>query len=152
MKSRIYLFFHLCIVRGIKMGWPWRFVDHTDAAALQRRHTLDRYAGYAQIFSFGPVFLVLIYKLAWWAIKTLDTRRADYAKVPESPARKARRKSPLGAWEAWYRLFTWWLGEDIILFGQSWGRRDEWVFGIGWGAWMFALSVLETGDGESSQP
>ncbi|KAJ4388112.1 hypothetical protein N0V93_008717 [Gnomoniopsis smithogilvyi] len=128
------------------MGWPWRFVDSTDAAALQRRHALDRYAGYAQLSSFGPIFLVLIYRLAWWVIKNFDARKADYAKIPESPARKARRKSPLGAWEAWYRLFQWWLGEDVIVFGQSWGRRDEWVFGIGWGAWMFALSVLETGD------
>lgn len=131
------------------MGWPWKFVDHNDAATLQRRQTLDRYAGYAQISSFGPVFVVLVYRLAWWAIRNLDVKRAAYAQVPESPARKARRKSGLGAWEARYRLFEWWLGEDVVLFGQVWGRKDEWLFGLGWGAWMLILSVLETGDGES---
>lgn len=94
--------------------------------------------------------MVLIYKLAWWSIRKFDARKALYSQVPESPARKARRKSPLGAWEAWYRLFEWWLGEDVVLFGQSWGRNDEWLFGLGWGAWMLVLSVLETGDGESN--
>lgn len=139
---------HTLIRDHQNMAWPWRFVDHTDAAALQRRHTLDRYAGYAQISSYGPIFLVLIYKLAWWSIRKFDARKTLYSQVPESPARKARRKSPLGAWEAWYRLFQWWLGEDVVVFGQSWGRNDEWLFGLGWGAWMLVLSVLETGDGK----
>ncbi|CAN8105033.1 unnamed protein product [Discula destructiva] len=128
------------------MGWPWKFVSLTQAEALERRHALDRYAGYAQISAFGPIFLVLVYRLARWAINNFDARRAVYSPVPESPARKARRNSGLGAWEARYRLLKWWLGDDVVIFGQSWGRRDEWLFGLGWGAWMLALSVLETGD------
>lgn len=130
------------------MSWPWKFIDLDEAAVEARRHTLDRYAGYSQLSSFGPVFLVLVYRLAWWAINNFDPRRATYTQVPESPARKARRKSGLGAWESRYRLIKWWLGDDVVIFGQAWGRRDEWVFGLGWGAWMLALSVFETGDGE----
>lgn len=128
--------------------WPWKFVDLDEAAVLARRHTLDRYAGYAQISAFGPVFLVLVYNLAWWAINNFDAKRASYDKVPESPARKARRKSGLGAWESRYRLMKWWIGDDVVIFGQSWGRRDELLFGLGWGVWMLALSVFETGNGK----
>lgn len=131
------------------MGWPWKFVDLNDAEVQARRYTLDRYAGYAQISAFGPVFLVLVYRLAWWAVITFDARRAVYTQVPKSPARKAWRESGLGAWEARYRLFKWWLGDDVVIFGQSWGRRDEWLFGFGWGVWMLSLSFFETGDGES---
>lgn len=131
------------------MSWPWQFVDVlSDAEKAQRRQTLNRFAGYAQISAFGPVFLVLVYRLALWAIKTFDARRAVYSAVPESPIRKKRRQSGLGAWEARYRLFQWWLGDDVVFFGQQWGRRDEWVFGLVWGAWMLTLSVLETGHGE----
>lgn len=132
------------------MAWLWKFVDLDDDQVLQRRHTLDRYAGYAQMSAFGPVFVVLIYRLAWWAILNFDTRRAVYDQVPDSPARKARRTSGLGAWEAWSRLFTWWLGGHVVVFGHAYGRRDEWLFGLAWGAWMLVLSVLETGDGEPS--
>lgn len=130
------------------MSWPWQFVNTDEAERLARRQTLDRYAGYAQISAFGPIFLVLVYRLAFWAIKTFESKRPVYAAVPESPARKIRRQSGLGAWEARYRLLQWWLGGDVVLFGQSWGRRDEWVFGLAWGWWMSVLSVLETGNGE----
>lgn len=130
------------------MSWPWRFVDLDDIEKQARRQTLDRYAGYAQISAFGPIFLVLVYRLAFWAIKTFESKRPVYTAVPESPARKIRRQSGLGAWEARYRLFQWWLGGDVVLFGQSWGRRDEWVFGLAWGWWMSVLSILETGDGK----
>ncbi|KAF3763656.1 hypothetical protein M406DRAFT_262963 [Cryphonectria parasitica EP155] len=103
------------------MAWPWEFV-HVDSNAKElRRQTLDRYAGYAQISAFGPVFLVLIYRLALWTIKTFDARKAVYSAVPESPRRKIRRQSPLGAWEARYRLFLWWLGGDVVFLGQSVG-------------------------------
>lgn len=129
------------------MSWPWKFVDVDDAGKELRRNTLNRYAGYAQISAFGPVFLVLIYRLALWIIKTFDARR-NYSSVPVSPSRKMRRQSGLGVWEARYRLFQWWLGDDVVFLGQHWGRRDEWVFGLAWGAWMLTLSVLETGDGE----
>lgn len=134
------------------MGWPWKFVDLSEAEIKWRRQTLDRYSGYAQISAFGPVFLVLVYRLALWAIKTFDAKRAAYSAVPGSPSRKKRRQSSLGAWEARYRLCHWWAGDDVVIFGQQWGRRDEWIFGLVWGAWMAALSVLETGDGESSRP
>lgn len=130
------------------MSWPWRFVDLNDAQKLARRQTLDRYAGYAQISAFGPIVLVFVYRLAFWAVKTFDSKRPVYTAVPESPARKIRRQSGLGAWEDRYRKLQWWLGGDVVLLGQSWGRRDEWVFGLAWGWWMVVLSVLQTGDGE----
>lgn len=130
------------------MATPWKFLDLDEDAKELRRHTLDRYAGYAQISAFGPVFLVLIHRLAFWAIKSFDARRGAYSAVPESPRRKIRRQSPLGAWEARYQQFQWWFGGDVVFFGQSWGRRDEWAFGLAWGAWMGVLSVLETGGGE----
>lgn len=128
----------------------WKFVDVNDAEKELRRQTLNRYAGYAQLSAFGPVFLVLVYRLARWVIKTIDAQRPAYDSVPHSPRRKERRRSGLGALEARYRLVQWWLGDDVVFLGQSWGRRDELVFGLVWGAWMAILCVLETGDGVSS--
>lgn len=129
------------------MSWPWKFVDLDDDGKQLRRHNLDKYAGYAQISAFGPIFLVLVYRLAIWALKAFSSKRTAYAEVPQSPARKIRRQTGLGAWEARHLLLQWWLGGEVVLFGQPWGRRDEWVFGLAWGLWMLVLSLLETGDG-----
>ncbi|PSR90899.1 ferric reductase like transmembrane component [Coniella lustricola] len=126
------------------MTGPWAFLSLDDDAKQLRRQTLDRYAGYAQLSAFGPIFLILVYRLARWILRAVESRKTNYAAVPDSPLRKSRRRSPLGAWETRYRLAAWWLGTDVVFLGQSWGRRDEWVFGLAWGAWMGLLSVLET--------
>lgn len=135
------------------MSWPWKFVDLDDAGKQLRRQIINRHAGIAQISAFGPLFAVLLYRLALWAHRAYETRRrsgsAVYSAVPESPFRKKRRQSPLGSWEARYRRLMWWLGDDVMFLGSHWGRRDEWVFGLGWGLWMGVLCVVDTGDGES---
>lgn len=136
------------------MSWPWKFVDLDDAEKALRREVINRYAGFAQLSAFAPLFAVLVYRLAQWAAHKVHyaggtTRRAGYSAVPESPVRKRQRQSPLGLWTARYRRLVWWLGDDVVVVG-GWhlGRRDEWVFGLGWGAWMAVLCLVGTGDGK----
>lgn len=130
------------------MGWHWRFVDLDDEAKDLRRHTLDRYAGYAQLSAFVPIVVFLLFRFSLWVLRTVQARRGSYDAVPTSPTRKALRKSPLGTWEARFRRLQWWLEDDVVFLGQAWGRKDEWMFGLAWGFWMLLLSVPETGDGE----
>ncbi|ROW07211.1 hypothetical protein VMCG_03883 [Cytospora schulzeri] len=128
------------------MGWPWKFVDLDDDAKDLRRQTLDRYAGYAQLSAFVPIVLFLLFRLIFWTLKTIEARRGSYNAIPASPSRKALRESSLGTWEARFRRLQWWLEDDAVFLGRTWGRKDEWVFGLAWGSWMVLLSVLETGD------
>lgn len=130
------------------MGWPWRFYHLDEAGKHLRRQTLDRYAGYAQLSAFVPIVLFLLIRVGLWALKTIGARRGSYDAIPASPLRKAHRQSPLGNWEARFRRLQWWLEDDVVFLGQTWGRKDEWVFGLAWASWMMLLSVLETGDGE----
>ncbi|ROV93532.1 hypothetical protein VSDG_06828 [Cytospora chrysosperma] len=128
------------------MGWPWKFVNLDDEAKHLRRQTLDRYAGYAQLSAFAPIMLFLVFRLFLWTLKTIGARRGSYDAIPASPSRKILRQSPFGTWEARLQRLQWWLEDDAIFLGQSWGRKDEWAFGLAWGSWMMLLSVLETGD------
>lgn len=115
-----------------------------------RRQILNRYAGVAQLSAFLPVLLFLAWRLASWAFKAVEAKKGAYNAIPESPLRKVRRQGPLGTWESRYRHLQWWLGDDVVFLGRTWGQRDEWVFGLGWGFWMLILTVTETGDGKAA--
>ncbi|POS77795.1 ferric reductase like transmembrane component [Diaporthe helianthi] len=128
------------------MGWPWKFVSLDQDEIDLRRQTLDRYAGLAQLSAFVPVLLFLGYRLASWAYGAFEAKKGAYNAIPESPLRKVRRQGPLGVWESQCRHLRWWLGDDVVFLGRTWGQRDEWVFGLTWGFWMLVLTVAETGD------
>lgn len=115
-----------------------------------RRQILNRYAGFAQLSAFLPVLLFLAWRLARWAFRAVEAKKGAYNAIPESPLRKVKRQGPLGAWESRYRHLQWWLGDDVVFLGRTWGQRDEWVFGLGWGFWMVILTVTGTGDGEEA--
>lgn len=115
-----------------------------------RRQILNRYAGLAQLSAFLPVLLFLAWRLASWAFRAVEAKKGAYNAIPESPLRKVRRQGPLGAWESRFRHLQWWLGDDVVFLGRTWGQRDEWVFGLGWGFWMVVLTVTGTGDGEEA--
>ena len=134
-----------------RMEWPWKFYHLEGEAKLLRRHTLDRYAGYAQLSAFAPIILFILLRFILWILRSLEARKSSYIAVPASPLRKVRRQSSLGAWEGRFRHLKWWLEDDFVILGQTWGRKDEWVFGIMWANWMMLLSVLETGDGRLSE-
>ncbi len=130
------------------MGWPYQFVDLSDSEKILRRQALDRYAFFAQISALLPVLIVLAFKVnslaARWAG---DRSKGSYGAVPNSPALKSQRRTGLGALSAHVRQLRWWLGDDIILFGQVWGQRDEWIVGSLWAIWLSLLCVLGTGSG-----
>lgn len=130
------------------MGWPWRFVDLDEEAVQLRRQTLDIYAGYAQLSAFVPIVLFLLLRLLLWTLRTIQARRGSYNAIPTSPSRKVLRQSPLGTWEARFRRLQWWLEDDVVCLNQTWGRKDEWVFGLAWSCWLMLLIVLGTGNGE----
>ena len=132
------------------MGWPWKFVSLNEDEVSLRRQTLDRYAGFAQLSAFVPVLLFLGYRLVSWVYGAVEAKKGAYNAIPESPLRKVRRQGPLGAWESRYRHLQWWLGDDVVFLGRTWGQRDEWVFGLAWGFWMVVLTVSGTGDGEDA--
>ena len=132
------------------MGWPYKFINLSDAEKHARRQALDRYAGYAQLAAFLPVAVVLIYRLAIWTLMAFKSRRGSYDVIPDSPVLKVQRRSSYGSLATRVRKSQWWLGEDVFFLGQAWGQRDEWVLGTAWGSLMLLLCVLQTGDGKLS--
>ncbi|KAK5661719.1 hypothetical protein OQA88_9819 [Cercophora sp. LCS_1] len=127
------------------MGWPYHFVDLSDAGKIHRREALDRYAFYAQLSALSPIALTLAYRAAAWSIKLATSRGGGYSAVPSSPSLKSQRLSASGGWCARFRRLKWWLGEDLIATKTILGKRDQWVVGICYLGWLLMLCVLETG-------
>lgn len=132
------------------MAWPYHFLELTEAEKHERRLSLDRHAGYAQLSALLPVAVFLCIRFAQWAKARVAARKVAYDVVPGSPAAKYRREIISGSWKTTGRKLKWWLGDDVILAGQSWGRRDSLLFGGAWTLWLLFLSVQGTGQGTES--
>ncbi|KAI1497302.1 ferric reductase like transmembrane component [Biscogniauxia marginata] len=129
------------------MGWPYQFLALDAAGKQARRQSIDRHAAYAQLSALLPVAVFLLCRLAAWLVrKTVSSDRVAYSAVPDSPGLKKRRQSVLGYRASCTRRTTWWLGEDIVLFGQNWGQRDQMIAGIGWAVWLLFLCITGTGN------
>ncbi|KAI3325834.1 ferric reductase like transmembrane component [Xylariaceae sp. AK1471] len=129
------------------MKWPYQFVDLDAAQKQARRHALDRYGLIAQLSTLAPVAVFLLYHLVRWAIaRVTGSIRGTYAAVPGSPASKRRRLSVVGSWIATARKIAWWLGDDAVFLGWSWGPRDQIIAGVVWTIWLLVLCVVDTGN------
>ncbi|KAH6605978.1 hypothetical protein Trco_005131 [Trichoderma cornu-damae] len=134
------------------MGWPYRFLTLSKEDVLVRRQTIDRYALIAHSSALAPAVVFILLRLILRAAGPLlrpglhdGGDRGRYAHVPGSPTVKARRNSALGMLAARWRALLWWLGDEVVLGGRSWGQRDEWVLGLAWTGWLLILCVLGTG-------
>lgn len=140
-------------------SWPsYRFLDLDEAQKHARRESLDHYASIAHASTLLPVLAAALYRL-------LSSRRngssgggsSGYTAVPGSPALKHQRSRRGGSSgsggnttvraRVWLRKASWWLGDDVVLFGKSRGQRDQLVFGLAWTAWLVFLCFAGTGDG-----
>lgn len=131
------------------MTWPYHFLELTAAEKYDRRLSLNKHAAYAQLSALLPLVLVLIVRCARWLAARIAARRGTYDAVPNSPAAKHQRKSSPAWWLAAGRRLSWWLGDDIVVLGQNFGRRDQLVFGTAWALWLLFLSLQGTGEGET---
>lgn len=129
------------------MTWPLEFQDLSPGDKQLRRQELDRYAGYAQLSVFLPLAVGILHRIVTsWSSKP----RGDvYSAIPNYPAysNKSQRSGEL---LPRIRKFSWWLGEDVVAFGKSWGQRDQWIVGASWGLWLLLLCVLDTHRGKWS--
>ncbi|EPE02372.1 metalloreductase fre8 [Ophiostoma piceae UAMH 11346] len=154
------------------MHWPWEFQDLTPEERHARRLVLDRYGHYGFLLSVSPAIIMLAVRFTMWAVAffqvyasnyrlapgdpgsaypapsppaTPATSTAPYDGIPDSPSLKSRRLTTRGSWEAWLRRVKWWLSDDVVVFGQSWGQRDEWVVGSAYFAVLLTFCAVETG-------
>lgn len=133
------------------MGWPYDLATIPPEERKLRRLVLDRYGTYAQLLVLIPVVVVLVFRAASWASKAARARYVAYDAIPDSPSLKSQRLTIRGTWAIRARQVRWWLEDDVLFFGQHWGRRDEWIVGIAWASSLLLLCVLETGRGELSR-
>lgn len=132
------------------MGWPYHFLDLSSEEKHLRRATLDRYGSLAQLSAILPVTIFLVYRLATWIIASVGAKKASYNAIPNSPSLKFQRVGQSGAWAIRLRKLQWWLDDDFVFLGQNWGKKDVWVGGFVWTAWLLLLCVMETGRGMST--
>ena len=136
----------------MELDWPFTIILSLSEAEKQaRRDSLDNHALLAHFSAILPLLIALFLRLGLWLASKVSPRADGYIQVPRSPVVKAQRSGAVGGLAAQWRLLRWWLDDDILAFGQHWGRRDEWVFGIGWFVWLFALCWVGTGKGKSSR-
>ncbi|UKZ76354.1 hypothetical protein TrVFT333_004056 [Trichoderma virens FT-333] len=134
------------------MSWPYHFLTLSKEDVLVRRHTIDHYAHIAHLSALAPAVIAILVRLVLRAARLLlrlgrdGGDRGRYSHIPGSPSVKAQRSSAIGALAARWRAVVWWLGDDVVLGGVSWGQRDEWVLGLVWTGWLLLLCVLETGE------
>ncbi len=142
------------------MGWPYKFLTIPPEERHQRRLVLDRYGVYAQLLVLAPVAVGLAVRLSAMAATAAASRArrargggtgggggGSYDAVPDSPSLKSQRLSARGTWASRARQLRWWLADDVRLFGQHWGHRDQWLLGGVWASLLLVLCVLETGKG-----
>ena len=130
------------------MGWPYEFVTLNDEQKHLRRQSLDFYAAIAHYSLIVPLVAVILTKLLRIGLRNLPGAQDDgglYQRVPGSPIVKAHRGRVGSGLAVTWRKFAWWMGDDVVLFGQVWGQRDEWVLGSVWLLWLLTLSVVGTG-------
>lgn len=134
------------------MHWPYAFLtDLTDEQKAARRDSLSHYASLAHYYAFAPAALFLLLRFVLRVKARIERRRRGrYSSIPGSPVSKAQRLTNLGDLKAKWTKAIWWLGEDVVLRGESWGQRDEWVLGSLYTLWLLALCVVGTGNGTSS--
>lgn len=150
------------------MGWPYEFVTLSHEEKLLRREALDYYGRIAHYSALSPLLVLLVLRLVRYAVRSVSGAsggsgggnaegsasgrggrgRGRYEQVPPSPLVKAQRMSPGGQLAARWRMLVWWVGDDVVLGGVSWGQRREWIAGGVWMAWLLALSMLGTGKGQ----
>lgn len=130
------------------MGWPYQFVDLTEAQKISRRTLLDTYALVAQA-SAGIVLIVIqLVFLAQWLRRKQQQNSSD---VPGSPSLKHLQKSSnpnFQAVERWWRRLEWWSGDSLVVFGVDCGTNGQVLAATLWTAWLLALSFAETCNGE----
>ncbi|KAL7797232.1 hypothetical protein V8C37DRAFT_370409 [Trichoderma ceciliae] len=137
------------------MGWPYHFLTLSQDQVLLRRQTIDRYARIAHYSALAPAAIFLLLRLLLRAARPLlrlggrgrdGGHRGQYAHVPGSPIVKAQRNGTFGTLATRWRALLWWLGDDAVFGGVSWGQRDEWLLGLVWTSWLLVLCVLGTGE------
>ncbi len=138
------------------MGWPYEFVSLTSEEKHARREVLAWYgfvahcSALAPVLAFGLAHLArLLYRYATGSLRGAGGQGL-YAEVPNSPAIKAQETTAVGRLQTTWARLAWWLGDEVRLAGTSWGRRDEWILGLSWTAWLLLLCTLGTGKGQDA--
>lgn len=131
------------------MAWPYKFLTLTSEEVQARRETLDRYAIYAQLTTLLPALILAVTRLTLRRLcrSSNPGGRGSYDAVPHSPSLKSRRHTVAGGLEQKVRLISWWLDNEVVLFGWRAGTREQWLVGLATGLWLMTLCVMETGDG-----
>lgn len=134
------------------MGWPYEFITLTDEEKHARRESLHFHAAVAHYSFVAPIAALVLFRLVQLAIGRFSGGRDNdgagaYQRVPGSPIVKARNGDLSGGLAVSWRKLTWWMSDDVLIFGQVWGQRDEWVLGSIWMLWLLTLCVVGTGKG-----
>ena len=139
------------VLREIKteiMGWPYQFVNLTEAQKISRRTLLDNYGLVAQA-SAGVVLIVIqLFFLAQWLRRKQQQSGPD---VPSSPSLKHSQKSGHSSIQAigrWWRRLEWWSGDSLMVFGIDCGTNGQVLAATVWTAWLLILCLAETGNGK----
>lgn len=130
------------------MGWPYQFVNPTEAQKISRRTLLDTYGLVAQA-SAGIVLIVIqLIFLAQWSRRK---QQQSGSNVPSSPSLKYSQKSgtsSLKAIERRWRRLEWWSGDSLVVFGIDCGTNGQILAATFWTVWLLILCFAETGNGE----
>lgn len=133
----------------VKMGWPYKFVDLTDAQKEHRRILLDDYGLIAQASAGAVLISIQLIFLAQW----IQQRNKPHGhEVPSSPSAKHHQRNGrlnIQRIQQWWWRLTWWAGDSMNIFGIVPGTNGQVLGAAIWTIWLLFLCFAETGNGGS---
>ncbi|EMD84883.1 hypothetical protein COCC4DRAFT_155335 [Bipolaris maydis ATCC 48331] len=137
------------------MAKPYGSTSLSDVEQRARRESLDTFPLYAHLSTLVVPLVWLCYRFTHFSVRVLARtvgKRTSAGHVDASPESsktllaKETKQRFLRKRLRPYQRITWWLGHYIVIHGETWGRRDVWIFGSVWFAWLAFLCFLSTGN------
>jgi hypothetical protein len=128
------------------MGWPYQFVDLTEAQKVTRRTLLDTYGLVAQVSAGVVLIMIQLIFVAQWA-----RRKGNGSDVPSSPSLKNLSKGSSLNTQAIARRWRgvdWWAGDSLTIFGVDLGTKGQATAAVCWTVWLLILCFAQTGKGK----
>lgn len=126
----------------------YRFIAKSPDLDATRRATSDHYANVAQWSQLLFVLSIPIVNIVLEALSHLtqdENRPDDNAKMKTNLRGKSSQMEKFSGFNRIVQSIEATLGREVV---EGYGTYGQWMFGLGWSAWLAFLCIKDTAPGE----